>query len=260
MPQITKKEREGEIHINNQGCLMKIIKYNSFKDVDVEFQDEYKAIINSQYHHITDGTTQNPYYPTVYGVGIVGEKYQSHIGQRATKEYSAWKGIIQRSFDKEYKNEKSTYKNVTCCKEWLLFENFYEWIHNQSNFDKWLNNKNWHVDKDILKKGNKIYSPQTCCLVSQRVNALFIKDNAKRGSLPIGVTKSQHRYTSQCRDAENNKTKYNGSYDTVEEAFEAYKKYKENVIKIVAQEEYDNGNITEECYRAMMLYSVEITD
>lgn len=49
--------------------------------------------------------------------------------------------------------------------------------------------------------------------------------------------------------------------DTPEQAFYfGYKPYKETIIKQVAQEEYDKGNITEKCYEAMMNYEVEIDD
>lgn len=44
------------------------------------------------------------------------------------------------------------------------------------------------------------------------------------------------------------------------EAFEAYKIYKELIIKQVAKEEFDIGNITKKCYDAMIHYEVEITD
>ena len=51
-----------------------------------------------------------------------------------------------------------------------------------------------------------------------------------------------------------------GVFDTVDEAFKAYKGYKESIIKSIAKQEFDNGNITIECYNAMMHYEVEITD
>ena len=95
--------------------------------------------------------------------------------------------MINRCFYEKIKEEHPTYKNVTCSEEWLLFENFYEWLHLQENFDKWYNEDKWCLDKDILVKGNKIYSPKTCCLVPQNVNTLFTKKNANRGKLPIGV-------------------------------------------------------------------------
>jgi hypothetical protein len=57
-----------------------------------------------------------------------------------------------------------------------------------------------------------------------------------------------------------NSREYIGTYPTPEKAFYAYKQYKEKLIKQVAQIEFDNGNITKECYEAMMNYEVEITD
>ena len=44
------------------------------------------------------------------------------------------------------------------------------------------------LDKDILFKGNKIYSPSTCIYVPHRINSLFTKSDSARGDYPIGVT------------------------------------------------------------------------
>lgn len=150
---------------------------------------------------------------------------------------------------------------MTCCEEWLLFENFYEWLHEQDNFDKWFNNKMWALDKDILVKKNKIYSPDRCCLVPQRLNSLFVKGDAVRGSLPIGVEKVHDKFrSSQVHNIITGKTKRSCSFDTIEEAFEAYKTYKEDVIRQVAEAEYSKDNITKACYEAMMNYKIEIDD
>jgi hypothetical protein len=162
---------------------------------------------------------------------------------------------------KEKERDKSvTYKEVVCCEEWLLYENFYEWIHNQKNFKKWLNGK-FTLDKDILVKGNKFYSPETCCLVPENVNKLFIKHGNARGEYPIGVVyhKASNSFVAQAHDG-TGKQVYLGCYDTPEKAFLAYKTYKEALIKQVAKIEYENENITKECYEAMMKYEVEITD
>jgi len=40
----------------------------------------------------------------------------------------------------------------------------------------------------------------------------------------------------------------------------AYKEYKEKLIKQFAVKNYNLGYITKECYDAMMMYEVEITD
>ena len=168
--------------------------------------------------------------------------------------------MLQRCYDNIYRRTRPTYQDVTCCNEWLLYENFYEWLHLQENFGKWLNGEKWELDKDILVKGNKIYSPETCCLVPHNVNCLFLKSDASRGNLPIGVHKNRNAYECSCRDPLTDKDGYIGQSHTIEEAFQIYKNYKENLIKQIAQIEYDKKNITKECYDAMMRYEVEITD
>ena len=53
---------------------------------------------------------------------------------------------------------------------------------------------------------------------------------------------------------------YAKEHSNLEEVANAYKEYKEKIIKQVAQDEYNKGNIIKECYDAMMKYEVEITD
>ena len=254
-----KKERTGLLSYNYQGCLMKIIEYNSYNNIIVEFQDEYKTKVKSKYCYFENGQIKNPYYPSVYGVGITGNKCNV-----SSKEYRTWQKMLQRSCNENFKNNNPSYKDVTCCKEWLLYENFYEWLHSQENFDKWLNGERWAVDKDILIKGNKIYSPKTCCLVPQNVNSLFTKREKQRGELPIGVMlhKNKTQYVACCGNQfiKNLEYSYLGAFTTPEDAFYEYKKEKERIIKKTAEIEYEKMNITKCCYDAMMKYEVEITD
>ena len=57
-----------------------------------------------------------------------------------------------------------------------------------------------HLDKDILIKGNKIYSPQTCCFVPENLNSLITKNDSIRNNLPIGVSwdKKKNKFISTC--------------------------------------------------------------
>lgn len=259
-----KIDRLYEEKYNNQGCLMKVVEYNNTCNIVVEFQDEYKARVHTDYRFFLLGEVRNPYHPQVFGVGIVGNNHPTKINGKNTKEYVLWCGMLRRCFDDEYKEKHFTYRNATCCDEWLLYENFYEWLHEQENFNNQTENKTWNLDKDILIKGNKIYSPETCCLVSGNINKLFTKNDINRGDLPIGVSyhKRIGKYNAKISKYDGNK-KYRehiGYYDTPEQAFQAYKKEKESYIKQVAQEEYNKGNITKKCYDAMMKYKVEITD
>ena len=117
-------DRINEEKYNNQGCLMKIIEYNKASDIVVEFQDEYKAKVRSIYANFLSGSIRNPYYPSVYGVGMTGNKYSTKINDKHTKEYDTWASMLQRCFDDKCKEKQPSYKHVYCCDEWLLYEIF----------------------------------------------------------------------------------------------------------------------------------------
>lgn len=253
------KERLGLTKLNNQGCLMKIVEYNGYSDIVVEFQDQYKHKTHTSFGVFKRGQLKNPYYPEVFGKGIIGEKYNN---KNQLKEYNIWCNMLRRCYDEKYQMAKPTYKECSVCKEWLLFDNFYNWIHSQENFDKWLNGERWAIDEDIIIKGNKVYSSDACCLIPENINALFTKRQNDRGDYPIGVSyhKKMNKFIARVNNPFINGCERIGYYNTPEKAFYAYKKAKEEIIKQVAEIEYNKGNITKRCYEAMMNYQVEITD
>lgn len=264
-PNHIKSLRLGETRMNRFGSVMKCVEYNGAHNIIVEFQDEYKAKVKTAWHVFDKGNVRNPYDKSFYGVGIAGEKYPITMNGQQTKEIISWQHLLERGYSEKCKNINPTYKNVTVCDEWLYYPNFYEWLHSQDNFDKWIISNDWAIEKDIIIKNNKIYSPDTCCLVPQYVNNLFCKHDISRGDLPIGISyeKRSNMYIARVSKTQN-KRKYVlhiGRYPTPEDAFYlGYKPYKEAYIKKVAQEEYALGNITKRCYEAMMNYQVEITD
>jgi hypothetical protein len=260
-----KKERIGLEKYNNQGSLMKIIEYYGCHDIVVEFQDEWKYQTHAQLTQFNDGRIKNPYFPTVFGVGIIGEINHMEDNKKTTKEFQTWYEMIRRCYSKDFKEISPTYQDVTCCEEWLYFPNFYEWLHKQENYNVWKGQKLSCLDKDILIKGNKIYSPEVCLLVPHCVNTLFTKREKERGDCPIGVCQNKNKgnFSVSVSRVKNGKYRYKsfGNYPTKEEAFYlGYKPAKENHIKEIAEEEYLRGTITKQCYDAMMNYEVEITD
>lgn len=255
-----KENKLYEEKLNNQGCLMKIIECLEKSNIIAEFQDEHKAKVHTNYGNFQRGLVKNPYHPSVYGVGIIGIKYPVSIKSIRTKEYCVWHSLIKRCYDHKTRERQPSYKIASICDEWLLFENFGDWLCSQPNYDKWLNGDRWALDKDILVKRNKIYSPDTCCLVPQNVNCLFLKRESQRGDYPIGVRYSSDGFMASCHNPFTNRNEIIGYYSTPEKAFASYKNYKEDIIKQVAEIEYVAGNITKECYEAMMNYVVEIDD
>lgn len=141
-------------------------------------------------------------------------------------------------------------KGCIVCGEWHNFQNFAKWY--DDNYYT-IEGKNMNLDKDILIKNNKIYSPNSCIIVPDDINKLFTKNNKNRGNLPIGVTKKGDKYIVNLHSV-----KYSKSFDTPEEAFYSYKQIKEKYIKQIADEYKDR--IPKKLYDAMYKWEVEITD
>lgn len=199
--------------------------------------------------------------PSVFRVGVLGLEETRDKNGRLLKSYRAWQSMLGRCYSKRIQERKPTYIDCMVCEEWKYYKNFKEWF-NKNYYE--IGNTEMHLDKDILMKGNKIYSPETCVLVPNNINKMFVKKNANRGELPIGVSynKKNKKYISQCSvfDIESNKSKnkHLGEHRTSEEAFKMYKKTKEDNIKLVA--DYYKDRIPEKLYEAMYKYEVHIND
>ena len=244
--------------INNQGYKMVVEDYYDYDHIIVRFAEPYPCKVQSKICHFIRGNIKNHYAPTVCGVGITGQKYKTtYENGQHTREYTTWMNMLKRCYDEKHRYKNPTYFDVKCDPEWLYYENFYEWFVSQDNYEI-LKDANYCLDKDILIKGNRMYAPDKCTLVPNKVNNLLLKSNAIRGDCPVGTHKYHKRFVASCGGKENHV--YIGIYPTVEEAFAAYKNYKENEIKKVAQEEFDKGTITKKCYDALMNYQIEITD
>lgn len=189
-----------------------------------------------------------------YGVGICDVPFSTYSSDKIQRAYKLWSYVIARCCNNSVKEAHKTYKDCSICNEWLLFSNFLKWFEDANNGYI----KGYAIDKDILIKGNKIYSPDTCCFVPTELNSLLTKSNATRGIYPIGVIKRGHRFSASV--SLYGKSKKLGMFDTPSEAFQAYKSAKESYIKDIATQYFNDGKITKKVYNALMNYKVEITD
>jgi hypothetical protein len=144
---------------------------------------------------------------------------------------------------------------ITCevSTEWKEFRNFEKWFKENYNTDSM---QGWHLDKDILSKGNKIYSRDTCCFVPNQINSVVKNNRTIRGILPIGISKFRGEFKAQI--SKKNKNFIVGIFSTPEEAFEAYKVAKKIYIKELA--EFWRDKISTRAYQALINYKIEITD
>ena len=255
-----KIDRTGEEKLNNFGSKMVIKEYRKHNDMDVYFPKYNWTFKHANYDNFKKGKIKCPYEPKVYGVGYLGEgRYKVFENGKTKKEYKIWVSMLQRCYDPKYQEKHPTYKDCKVEDYLLNFQNMHEWI--DENYYE-IPGEEMCLDKDILCKGNKIYSRETCIFVPQRINKLFIKSDNSRGKNPIGVHEmSSGNYRADC-NKKNGKKIYLGTYKTKEEAFRVYKEYKEKVIKEVI-DSYE-GIIPEPHYsrlrEAMYNYKVEIDD
>jgi len=247
-------ERIGEISYSNIGNeKMTIIKYIKADKVVIKFESGY--ITTKTYRAFKRGEIRNPYYKSLYNVGFIGEgKYKIRDNNKISRRYKIWWHMLRRCYDIESYEKKNSYAPCIVCDEWHNFQNFARWY--DENYYP-IPNEIMCIDKDILFKGNKIYSPETCVFVPKCINSLFTKRDVDRGEYAIGASKNKNdKYVSQCNL--DGIITYLGAYDTPEEAFFVYKDFKEKTIKEMA-DRYKKY-LPEELHSAMYKYEVEITD
>lgn len=197
----------------------------------------------------------------LYGFGINDLKQPTKDSSgKHIPAYETWRGIIRRCYDANFQTalRNVTYTDCIIDDRWRSFTAFKEWFEDPENGYQ----PGYTIDKDVVVHGNKVYAPETCILIPRELNMLFIKDKAKRGELPIGVyyNKKLNKYSASVQGRENGQQPYLGLFPTIEEAFMAYKKEKESIIKHKANEYYSKGLISRRAYDAMMSYEVLITD
>ena len=248
------KDCVGKVCKSNLSGDFKILKYNDTTNVEIEFLNTgFKTAV--RLGDIRKGKVKDPYLPFVCGVGMLGTKYPSREGDRNTKEYLLWKNMLERCYsDTQY----STYEGCEVSDKFKSYEYFYEWCHKQIGFGNEGGENPFHLDKDLLIKGNKVYSEDTCVFIPREINQLLTKSTASRGEYLIGVTfeKSSGRFMSQI--SINSRQVKIGRFKTEIEAFDAYKTAKESYIKELANTWKDR--IDPRAYNALMNYEVSTDD
>ena len=237
----------------NSGCFT-ITSYLDSYNIGVKFVNtDYETV--TLLGHIKSGSIKDPYSPSVYGVGVTGTKYQIRVSGVLAKEYELWKDMLKRCYSDIFKKKRPTYEGCEASENFKSYEYFYEWCNKQVGF----NNKDWQLDKDLLIKGNKVYSETTCVFLPREINSLLINCTASRGEHLIGVYWSKTANAFVARVSRNKGcSEHLGLFKTELEAFNAYKTAKESFIKEQADKWKDK--IDPRAYNALMNYEVNIDD
>lgn len=210
------------VHISNKKDRAKIIGKSiiNIGHYFIQFLDEFKAIKEVDVTNIKRGRFLNPYAKTLYNTGYLGEgSYEVNINGITTMAYDRWRNMIKRCYSEICCINDPSYNEATVDERWHCFQTFAEWYYENGIHE-------YHLDKDLLGNGVKIYSPETCIFIPQSVNIFLtnIRSNNKSGFIGVFWSNSDSAWLARIGLYGENKEKHLGSFKTAEEASEAYQK------------------------------------
>ena len=194
----------------------------------------------------------------VYGKGFNDKTRPAKVGGKIVKEYDLWQSMLERCFGEKLQTRRPTYKGCNVSDNFLTYSYFYDWCQKQIGFGKVdEKGRSWCLDKDILFTDNKTYSETACVFVPNEINTFFIDCGNARGEYPVGVCfdKRVGKFKAYCRV--NSKTKNLGLFNTPQEAFAAYKPFKEALCKQLALKW--QSEIDQRLFNTMMNWQIHQT-
>ncbi|WP_051835180.1 hypothetical protein [Lacrimispora celerecrescens] len=227
----------------------KIVKQNYIKTGDDS--EEFILKVMNDIRYKPDNWSKPSMEPSVCGIGYCGDDEVDCTSQ----SYLRWVDMINRCYNEKFHERQVQYSDCEICDEWKNYSNFKKWY--EENHYR-IGNEQMDLDKDILIKGNKVYSPDTCCIVPHGINTLFITGKKQRGDLPMGVCFEKDKGKYRAYMNYQGKSIKLGTFDDPATAFVVYKEYKENIISDLA-EKY-KGMIPDKVYRAMLEWNIEVND
>lgn len=161
----------------------------------------------------------------VYGVGIndsgynIQEKGKGYV----CPFYLKWRNMLQRCYS------KNKYDDCEVCESWKVFSHFKEWAVSQDIPSEELSK--YHLDKDLLRNGSKLYSPETCCFLPPLVNTFMT--NCIGGNPLKGTTykKRSGLIFAQVKNPITGKTEYLGTCSTREEGHYLWLQRKKEILE-----------------------------
>lgn len=244
-----RKYSVGDIWPTKSGVNVEIIKtFKGSQRIVIKWLDEHEHVAEIYQFALVRSSIKNPYERSVVGVGFLGTSYAGLNVLEFKRERAIWRGLFTRAYDNKAKIKRPGYTDSTVNPAWHDFGGFVDWT---SSAVGW-HNESWHVDKDLIVRGNKEYGPEFCCMLPPVINsALWVRS----GEFPPGVSKIEDGYYRGC--FYDGKIMHQKRFKTPEEAFCFYKPLKETRIKGLAQEY--KSQIDPMAYSALMSWEINDT-
>lgn len=156
--------------------------------------------------------------------------------------YLLWKELLRRCYSPKEHIRYPTYVGCEVSPTWYSLNNFTTWVKDQKQHDLWLSEKgksrkdkkiNFHLDKDILSVGSKIYSPETCVFIPNYLNSLLLIQKSQRNAFSLGVGWDKKLNKFRAYISIGSTYKYLGHFDKEVDAHKAWQKAKaQNILNV----------------------------
>lgn len=189
----------GSTHKTRCGGLIQVLEYMHSHRVRVAFiETGYETISSTT--NIRLGNIKDKMSPSLFGVGFLGGDYYKCDNKGIDlKCYDTWRNMLGRCYSERALITHPTYKDCEVCEEWQNYQNFAKWYE-----ENYPGEGDWHIDKDIKSKGNKIYSPEHCSFVSARDNIIEMNERVRMREVrlrsPSGDVFKVLNVTKFCRE------------------------------------------------------------
>jgi hypothetical protein len=204
----------GDTLPSNQYGDFVVIAYKNAHEIYVRFLNT-GSVVKTKSSHIKSGLVKDRYAPTLYGIGVIGDKHPTMLDGKPHPVYVKWAGMFERCYGGNDSTESYRRNCVTVAEDFHSYEKFYEFFTNLPNSDK----THWNLDKDL--KGGSEYSPETVCLLPPEINMALVCITKRNSSGLPGVRRSGEKFTARIMLA--NDERHIGTFATQEEAYHAYR-------------------------------------
>jgi NTP pyrophosphatase (non-canonical NTP hydrolase) len=183
----------GELFESNFSGTFRLDAYHDSQRVDITFlATGTKLTVKAD--KVKSGSIKDRNLPNIHGVGYVGYGiHKTREKGKNSRSYNAWLHMLERCYSTEYHETKPTYSDCSVCPSWHNFQNFSEWYVTYEI-------KDFHLDKDIKVKGNRVYSPETCLFVSSTANTQAAHQKVYKFVSPEGIITEITNLASFCRE------------------------------------------------------------
>lgn len=177
-------------------------------------------------------------------------------GKERIRCYKTWTSMLERCYSGQSLQTNPSYIGCSVCLDWLTYSNFADWyVANAVD--------GYHLDKDILVPGNRVYGPDTCVFVPRRINTFLTHVKRTNGTLPIGITvrvqvtsagNDSISYCARVCDGRGDKYRHKQQryFPTLEQAVTYYRETKHKTACTIALEAFLANEIKSDVYLALV--------